>query len=69
MVLMNGIMMSKIYQEDVDAFALELYDFFQNHPLVLEDENEGYMQYHYFLEQRFEKYFSSLYDGDYRNYN
>ena len=59
--------MSKIYQEDVSSFCLELHSFIENHPSVGEEEYYDWFQN--FVEQRFEKFWPQLYDGEYQNYN
>jgi hypothetical protein len=58
-----------IWQDDVNSFVLEVYDYLQRHPLVLEDENEGYGNFQEFINERFDKFWPSLYTADYRNYN
>ena len=58
-----------IWQEQVDEFTLECYDYLQRHPFVLIDEDEGYAQFQEFINQRFDKFWSELYTADYRNYN
>ena len=58
-----------IWQDDVNEFVLEVYDYLQQHPLVLADENEGYLQFQEFINQRFDKFWSTIYTADYRNYN
>jgi hypothetical protein len=59
--------MSKIYQEDVSSFILELHDFIERHPLTTTEEGFDYLAD--FVEQRFEKFWPKLYDGEYQNYN
>lgn len=59
--------MSKIYQEDVGSFCLELHDFIERHPLAATEE--GFDYFCNFVEQRFEKFWPQLYDGEYQNYN
>lgn len=58
-----------IWQDQVNEFVLELYEYLQTHPLVLEDEDEGYAQMQEFVNQRFDKFWPALYTADYRNYN
>lgn len=60
---------SLIWQDDVNSFVLELYDYLQRHPLVLQDEDEGYLNFNEFVNERFDKFWPSLYTGDYKNYN
>lgn len=57
----------KIYQEDVSSFCLELHDFIVGHPLI--DTEEGFDFLSAFIEQRFNKFWPNLYDGEYKNYN
>ena len=58
-----------IWQDDVNSFVLELYEYVQTHPVTFEDENEGYGHFQEFVDQRFDKFWSTLYTADYRNYN
>jgi hypothetical protein len=62
-------MRSKIYQEEVSSFALEVYETCQQYPLMFIDEDEGFAYFVDFIEQRFDKFWPNLYDGEYRNYN
>lgn len=62
-------MENKIYQEDVSSICVELHDFILQHPVLMDDTDEGFDHFCEFIEQRFDKYFPHLYDGEYRNYN
>ena len=57
----------KMYQEDVSSFILELHDYIVRNPLTYTEE--GFDHLAEFVEQRFEKIWPLLYDGEYRNYN
>jgi hypothetical protein len=56
-----------MYQEDVSSFILELHDYIVRNPLTYTEE--GFDHLAEFVEQRFEKIWPLLYDGEYRNYN
>jgi hypothetical protein len=58
-----------IWQDEVNSFTLEVYDYLQRHPLVLQDEDEGFSNFHEFINERFDKFWPIDYTGDYRNYN
>jgi len=61
--------MTKIYQEDVSSFCLEVHDFLMTHPMVYESDEEGFDHLAEFIEQRFDKFWPHLYTGEYQNYN
>lgn len=56
-----------VYQDDLDSFTLDLHDYIQRHPLVYTEE--GFDNLAEYVEQYFDKHFSNIYTGDYRNYN
>ena len=60
---------SLIWQDEVNSFVIELYEYVQMHPLSFEDEDEGYAHFQEFVNQRMDKFWPSLYTGDYKNYN
>ncbi len=58
--------MSKISEDQIDSFILEVYDYIEMHPLFLDPE-EGFGNFHEFMHQRFDKYWSYMIKE--RNYN
>lgn len=60
--------MVKIYQEDVSSFILELHEYVLHYNGTWE-EDESFDHLQEFIEQRFDKFWPHLYDGEYKNYN
>jgi hypothetical protein len=58
-----------IWQDEVNSFVTELYEYVQTHSVTFEDEDEGYADFQEFVNQRFDKFWPVLYTADYRNYN